>query len=74
MKRLSPDEALAVFEQLEAFGWLTREGSKVRRAPSRWFVNPVVHQKFAEKGKAEAERRAEVRRIIAEVVGTGGEP
>jgi hypothetical protein len=73
MRRLGPEQALAVFEQLEAFGWLDRVSSE-RRAPSHWRVNPAVHQKFAERAKSETERRAEVRQTIKDAVGAGVEP
>lgn len=74
MRRLSPEAALAVFEQLEAFGWLERTPSGLRGAPAHWLVNPAVHQKFAERAKVEAARRAEVRQTIADAVGGGVEP
>ncbi|WP_369720336.1 DUF3987 domain-containing protein [Bradyrhizobium sp. LLZ17] len=74
MRRLSPEAGLAVFEQLEAFGWLERAASRLRGAPTRWAVNPVVHQKFAERAKTEAARRAEVRKTIADALGAGVEP
>lgn len=73
MRRLSPEAGLAVFEQLEAFGWLERT-SRLRGAPTHWLVNPAVHQKFAERAKVEAARRAEVRQTIADAVGGGVEP
>lgn len=74
MRRLNPDEASAVLEQLEAFGWLDRVPSPLRGAPPHWKVNPVVHSKFAEKAKTEAARRAEVRQIIEETIGRKVEP
>lgn len=74
MRRLSPEDALAVFEQLEAFGWLDRTPSRLRGAPTHWRVNPVVHEKFADRAKTEAARRAEVRQTIADVLGPGGVP
>jgi hypothetical protein len=74
MRRLAPEEGLAVFEQLEAFGWLERAPSRLRGAPSHWLVNPAVHQKFAERAKVEAARRAEVRKTIADALGAGAEP
>ncbi|GIQ77089.1 DUF3987 domain-containing protein [Bradyrhizobium sp. RD5-C2] len=74
MRRLSPEAGLAVFEQLEAFGWLERAPSPLRGAPAHWLVNPAAHQKFAERAKTEATRRAEVRQTIADAVGRGVEP
>ena len=69
MRRLKPDEALAVFEQLQALGWLDRKASPRSGKPDHWVVNPAVHEKFAERAKVETERRAEVRQMIAEAVG-----
>lgn len=74
MRRLSPEEALGVFEQLEAFGWLERGRSRLRSTPAFWEVNPAVHEKFADKAKTEAARRALVRQMIADAVGKGVEP
>ncbi|WP_027577275.1 DUF3987 domain-containing protein [Bradyrhizobium sp. WSM1743] len=74
MRRLTPEEGVAVFEQLEAFGWLERAPSRLRGAPPHWLVNPAVHEKFAERAKTEAARRAEVRQTIAEAVGKVVEP
>lgn len=73
MRKLGTDQALAVFEQLEAFGWLDRVQSSHRGAPPHWLVNPAVHEKFAERAKAETERRAQVRQMIAEAVGRAEE-
>lgn len=74
MRHLSPEAGLAVFEQLEAFGWLERTPSRLRGAPSNWLVNPAVHQNFAERAKTEAARRAEVRQTIADTLGAGVDP
>jgi hypothetical protein len=74
MRKLGSDEALAVFEQLEAFGWLDRVPSPLKGAPLQWTVNPTVHQKFAERAKSETERRAQARQMIADAVGRGAEP
>jgi Protein of unknown function (DUF3987) len=74
MRRLGSDKALTVFEQLEAFGWLDRVPSRLRGAPPHWPVNPTVHQKFAERARSEAARRAEVRQTIIEAVGKGVDP
>lgn len=66
MKRVDRQEAAKVFEQLEAFGWL-EQTNKRHDAPS-WNVDARVHEKFAERALSEAERRADVRGIIAETV------
>lgn len=69
MRRLDTEQARAVFEQLQALGWLDCIPSPRRGRPDHWTVNPAVHQKFAARAKSEAERRAAVRQIILEEVG-----
>jgi hypothetical protein len=69
MGRLDPHQIEAVFEQLEALGWIDRVTGPRPTAPSHWAVNQVVHEKFAERAKAEAERRASDRKMIAEILG-----
>lgn len=64
MRTMDNLEAQAVLEQLDAFGWLepiptTRQDSQA------WTVRPAVHTMFAERAKAEAERRTMVRKVIA---------
>ena len=67
MRKLSKRDTEAVFEQLEALGWLS---SGDRRG--QWKVNPLVHQRFAERGRQEADRRAATRELIN--AQAGGEP
>ncbi len=59
MRKLSKRDTETVFEQLEAFGWLS---SGDRRG--QWKVNPLVHQRFTERGRQEADRRAATRELI----------
>ena len=66
MRKLERRDVDAIFEQLDAFGWITRTPGPRPGDPPHWVVNPVVHQKFAERGKAEAERRLRVRAMIAD--------
>jgi hypothetical protein len=42
-----------------------------RTDPPHWTVNPVVHQKFAERAKAEAERRQREQAMILDIVSRG---
>ena len=58
MRKLTRRETEAIFEQLDALGWITRTPGPRPSDPPHWIVNPVVHQKFAERGEAETERRA----------------
>ena len=68
MRKLTRRETEAIFEQLDALGWLTRTPGLRPSDPPHWDVNPAVHQKFAERGKAEAERRGRERAIIGEML------
>ena len=68
MRKLTRRETEAIFEQLDALGWMTRTPGPRPSDPPHWIVNPVVHQKFAERGKAEAERRERDRAIIGEML------
>ena len=66
MKRLKPRDAEGLFEQLHGLGWVTRTPGPRPSTPTHWIVNPAVHERFAERGKAEAERRERDRATIAE--------
>ena len=57
MRNLTRREIEAMFEQLDAFGWLTRIPGPRPSDPPHWIVNPAVHQKFAERAEAEKKRR-----------------
>jgi Protein of unknown function (DUF3987) len=65
MKRLTQRDSEAMFEQLEALGWVTRTPGRRPTDPPRWDVNPRCHELFAEKAAEEAARRSEVRAIMA---------
>ena len=59
-----------VLYPLETLGWLCRKPGPRPTSPLRWPVNPKVHERFRERGKQEADRRAKVRVIMAELGGT----
>jgi hypothetical protein len=63
MRRMSRRDTNAIFEQLEAFGWIIQVQGK-RYGDVQWVVNPEVHCKFAAKAKDETERRREERALI----------
>ena len=68
MRKLTRRETEAIFEQLDALGWITRIPGRRPSDPPHWIVNPVVHQKFAERGEKETERRARDRAMIGEML------
>ena len=68
MRKLTRRETEAIFEQLDALGWITRIPGRRPSDPPHWIVNPVVHQKFAERGKTETERRERDRAMIGEML------
>jgi hypothetical protein len=69
MRKLDGREVLRLFEQLEAFGWVERTPGKRPSDPPWWRVNPVVHQRFADRAQAEAARRQKARAALAALGG-----
>jgi hypothetical protein len=62
-------ELNAVMAALVSMAWLDpEEPSNPAKGVSAWRVNPAVHVLFAERGWAEAERRAKAREDMAETV------
>ncbi len=63
-RHVTADEVRLLCEKLEAFGW----GDWAEPAPKsnkpRFLINPLVHERFADRGKDELERRALAREII----------
>ena len=57
MRSLKQRDVEGLFEQLDAFGWLTRVPGPRPSYPHHWVVNPAVHQKFAKRAEAEKKRR-----------------
>jgi hypothetical protein len=67
MRRLTRLDTAAVFEQLEALGWLMRVAAPRPGDPPHWKVNPKCHEKFAERAQREAARREQDRKMLAEL-------
>lgn len=67
MRRLRDHETRAIFEQLEALGWIDRTESPRAGAPPHWIVNPLVHVRFADRARTEEDRRARAKACIREV-------
>jgi hypothetical protein len=65
MRKLERRETTAIFEQLEAMGWVDIVPSPRPGYPPHWVVNPLVHQRFAERAKASKERRDRGREFAA---------
>ena len=72
MRKLEQRDTRAVFEQLEALGWLSQIAGPRPSSPPQWLVNPRVHEKFAERAKTETERRKKVQAIILDLAGRKG--
>ena len=68
MRDLKWPQTEAIFQQLEALGWVTQVPAPRRNTPPHWVVNPVVHQKFAERAAAERKRREEEYKTISELL------
>jgi hypothetical protein len=69
MRGLERREIEAVFDQLDALGWIDRVPGPKPTTPPHCIVNPAVHAKFAERGQAEARRRTQAREVIAATLG-----
>jgi hypothetical protein len=65
MRRLTKKDTEAVFEQLEALGWIGRAYDENTRK-WYWRVNKACHRLFEKRAKMETERRAEVRAAFAD--------
>jgi Protein of unknown function (DUF3987) len=62
MRKLTKRDTDAVFQQLEALGWV--KCIPRRNAADLWIVNKQVHDMFTERAEREAARRGEVRRVM----------
>jgi hypothetical protein len=65
MRRLDRRDIQSIFDQLDALGWIGRETGPRPTDQPHWLVNPAVHRKFADRARAEAERRHKDRALIA---------
>jgi hypothetical protein len=68
MRRLERNDVESVFHQLEALGWVTRRPGARFTDPPHMIVHPVVHSRFADRARAEKNRRERDRRMIAEML------
>ena len=64
MRKLERRDTDAIFEQLEALGWVTKTPGPRHSAPPFWVVNPAVHQRFTARAEAERNRRDAEHKII----------
>jgi hypothetical protein len=71
MRGLQRREIEAVFDQLDALGWINRVPGPRPTDPPHWVVNPVVHARFAERAAAEKGRRERERETIANLMAGG---
>ncbi|XAP76932.1 DUF3987 domain-containing protein [Citromicrobium bathyomarinum] len=63
-RHVTADEVRLLCEKLEAFGWGEWAEPAPKSSKPRFLVNPLVHERFADRGKDELERRALAREII----------
>lgn len=68
-RHVTADEVRLLCEKLEAFGWGNWADPAIKSNKPRFLVNPRVHSLFAERGRAEAERRAKARELIRQTIG-----
>lgn len=67
MRALDPQQAEAVMQQLDAFGWLTPVHS-LRKDSKEWAVDTRVFEIYAERAEEEKDRRENVREIIRDAL------
>ena len=72
MRGLERHQIESVLDQLDALGWVSRLPGARPSDPPRWRVNPECHRKFALRGRQEAERRENTRKLIAELAQRAG--
>jgi hypothetical protein len=72
MRKLERRDIERLFDQLDAFGWITPTPGLRPSDPAHWMVNPAVHRKFAERAQKEGERRKRERATIAGIMPKGG--
>ena len=64
MRRLKGGDIAAVFDQLDALGWVNRVPGLRPTEAARWQVNPICHRLFEERAKSETARRTRDREMI----------
>jgi hypothetical protein len=67
MRKLKKVDTTAIFEQLEALGWLVRVSAPRPTDPLHWKVNPRCHEKFSERAQREVARRQQDREMLAKL-------
>jgi hypothetical protein len=65
MRGLSKRDMEAVFDQLDALGWINRVAAPRPADPPHLIVNPLVHTRFGKRAKQEAARRKAFREVIS---------
>lgn len=66
MRSLKDWEVDDVLNKLDALGWLDLAPLGRNEVSQKWLVRPIVHTIFADRAEAEAKRRLEIRKTIAE--------
>ena len=66
MRKLTKRDTEAVFEQLEALGWVNRAAPTRPSDPPHWVGNEHCHRLFENRAKDEAKRRQCERRMLAD--------
>jgi hypothetical protein len=64
MRKLTKRDTEAIFQQLEALGWLRCSPARRSSDPPHWIVNPKVHELFTERAASEAARRRKVHEVM----------
>jgi hypothetical protein len=65
MRGLDKRDMEAVFDQLDALGWINQIPGKRFTDPPHWIVNPECHRKFSARAAQEAARRKAYREAIS---------
>jgi hypothetical protein len=69
MRSLERHDIDGIFQQLDALGWISPAQGPRFSDPTRWNVNPAVHQLFANRAEREAAERTKQREMLAEMFG-----
>jgi hypothetical protein len=71
MRGLARRDTEAIFDQLDALGWISRTPGPRPSDPPHWIVNPECHIRFRERAEKEAVRRQKDREIFSKLAGNG---